>query len=375
MKEVEDLQVLFPVDYWNRKSDEAAFPEEFWSEASRRKLPGFLIPQRYGGLGKTLTELVETVIYLASHGCGTGLYPLLSNNMSSLVIMNSASEKLREEFLPKLASGDYVMGLAVTEKESGSDVLSIKTSAEKIRGKYVVKGEKMYVNNVDRATHMLLAVRTTPAERVAKKSDGISLFIVEFDRRRLKVEPLEKMGTNYFRTAAVVFDGLEVDEDFVVGELDKGWKALTYALNPDRIVYAALAVGSAFFAIKTASNYARSRLVFGKPIGSYQGIQLPLAAHYSEAEAAKLLTLEAARKFDRRERTDVDACLAKYLASEVAFKAVSVALQVLGGYGYLRESGLERVLRDVYLLKSGPITQELALAYIAEKGLGLPRSY
>lgn len=338
-------------------------------------MPGFLIPATYGGLGKTVGDLVEAVIYLTMHGCGTAVYPLLSNNMSSLVINKSGTEKQRQKFLPRLATGEYIMGLSITERESGSDVLSIKTTAVKQGGKYVINGEKMYVNNFDRATHMLLAARTTPVERAAKKSLGLTLFVLDMKSAGLSFSELPKMGTNYFRTGVMRLENVEVDEEDVVGELDNGWKALAHALNPDRIVYAAVAVGSALFAIKTATTYAQERKVFGKPIGAYQGIQFPLASLYTETEAARLLTLDAAAKFDRGEDASVAACLAKYFASEVVFKAVGQAVQVLGGYGYLRESGLERVLRDIYLLRSGPITQELALAFIAEKGLGLPRSY
>ncbi|MEM0349310.1 MAG: acyl-CoA dehydrogenase family protein [Candidatus Caldarchaeum sp.] len=375
MKEVVDLPALFPLSYWEKASDEGEFPEEFWRECGRRRMPGFLIPETYGGLGKTVSKLVEAVIYLTMHGCGTAIYPLLSNNMASLVINKSGSESQRQSILPRLATGEYIMGLSITERESGSDVLSIKTTAVKQGRKYVINGEKMYVNNFDRATHMLLAARTTPLEHVAKKSAGITLFVLDMKSAGLSFSELPKMGTNYFRTGLMRLENVEVDEASVVGEVDNGWKALTHALNPDRIVYAALAVGSALFAIKTATSYAKERKVFGKPIGTYQGIQFPLAVLYAEAEAAKLLTFDAAGKFDRGEDASVAACVAKYFASEVVFKAVGQAIQVLGGYGYLKESGLERVMRDIYLLKSGPITQELALAFIAEKGLGLPRSY
>ncbi|MCS7137412.1 MAG: acyl-CoA/acyl-ACP dehydrogenase [Candidatus Caldarchaeum sp.] len=375
MQEVEDFPRLFPVVYWNRKSDEKAFPEEFWRECGNRRLCGYVTPSEFGGLGKTFEELVQVVLYLGMYGFGTGVYPLLSNNMSSLLLNKYGDEKIRGKFLPSLATGECIMGLAVTERESGSDVFSIKTSAEKRGEGYVINGEKMYVNNIGKATHMLLAARTTPLENVSKKSDGITVFILDLKQKGLSFETLEKMGTDYYRTATMALHDVQVHAGMVVGEVDKGWQVLTHVLNPDRIVYAALAVGSAFYALKTASSYASDRKVFGKFIGSYQGIQLPLAAHYAETEAAKLLTLEAAKKIDRGEKTDVYACLAKYLASEVAFKTVSHAIQVLGGYGYLKETGLERVLRDIFLLKSGPITQELALAYVAEKGLGLPRSF
>ncbi|MEM2238039.1 MAG: acyl-CoA dehydrogenase family protein [Candidatus Caldarchaeum sp.] len=372
---VEDLPRMFPQDYWLEKSEKGVFPEEFWQECGSRRLPGFLIPEEYGGLGRKLEELVNVVVFLASHGFGTALYPVLSNNMSALVLLNAGPQRLREKILPKLASGEYMMGLAITERESGSDVLSITTSATKTGNAYRINGEKMFVNNVGRATHVLLAARTTPAEKVVKKSDGITLFIMDLRSEGLGFNILEKMGTNYYKTGVMKIVDVFIDEEMVVGEIDKGWRALTYALNPDRIVYAALGAGSALYAVKTAASYAAERKVFGKPIGGYQGIQLPLAANYAEAEAARLLCLEAARAFDRGERSDVLACMAKYLASETAFKALSHALQVLGGYGYLKEKHVERVFRDVLLLKSGPITQELALAYVAEKALSLPRSY
>lgn len=372
---VEDLPRMFPQDYWLEKSEKGVFPEEFWQECGRRRLPGFLIPEEYGGLGGKLEELVNVVVFLASHGFGTALYPVLSNNMSALVLLNAGPQRLRDEILPRLASGEYMMGLAITERESGSDVLSISTSATKSGEGYRVNGEKMFVNNIGRATHMLLAARTTPAEKVVKRSDGITLFVLGVRLEGLSFNVLEKMGTNYFKTGVMKLDDVFIDGDMVVGMVDKGWKALTFALNPDRIVYAAIGAGSALYAVKTAAAYATDRKVFGKPIGSYQGIQLPLAANYAEAEAARLLCVEAAQAFDRGERSDVLACAAKYFASETAFKALGHAMQVLGGYGYLKARHVERVFRDVMLLKSGPITQELALAYVAERGLSLPRSY
>ncbi len=372
---VEDLPRIFPTPYWLEKSEQESFPEEFWTECMKRRLPGFMVPEKYGGLGKSLEDLVNAVVYLSSNGFGTSLYPLLSNNMSAIVIASSGPQHLRDEFLPKIASGEYVIGLAVTEKASGSDVLSITTYAEKTGNLYRISGEKMFVNNIGRATHMLLAVRTTPLNEVVKKSDGITLFILDLKAEGLSFKTLGKIGTNYFKTGVMKIEDVMVDERMVVGEVGRGWKALTHALNADRIVYAALGVGSAFYGIKTAVSYAVERKVFGNPIGSYQGIQLPLAANYTEAEAARLLCLEAARAFDRGERSDILACMAKYLASEIAFKALAHAMQVLGGYGYLKEHHLERVFRDILLLKLGPITQELALSYIAEKGLSLPRSY
>jgi acyl-CoA dehydrogenase len=372
---VGDFPKLFPPRYWLVKSEKEMFPEEFWAECGKRRLPGFLTPSEYGGLGRSLEEFTNVVFFLAMNGFGTALYPLLSNAMSSLVIQNAGPQSIRERFLPKIASGEYVVGLAITERGSGSDVLSISTSAVRRGDGFVVNGEKMFVNNVARATHFLLAVRTTPMNRVVKKSEGLTLLILDLKAEGIRLEELKKTGTNYYKTAVMHLRDVYVPTENVVGEVDNGWKALTHALNPDRIVYAAVGVGSAHYAIKSAAAYASSRRVFGNPIGAYQGIQLPLAANYTEAEAARLLCIEAARAFDRGEKADVLACMAKYLAAEVAFKSVSHAMQVLGGYGYLKDHHLERVLRDILLLKLGPVTQELALAYVAERELKLPRSY
>jgi len=372
---VEDFPKLFPPRYWLAKSEKEMFPEEFWAECGRRRLPGFLTPAEYGGLGKSLLELTNAVLFLAMNGFGTALYPLLSNAMSSLVIHHAGPQGIRERYLPKIASGEYIVGLAITERASGSDVLSISTSAVRSGDGFIVNGEKIFVNNTARATHMLLAVRTTPVQHAVKKSDGLTILILDLKAEGIRFEELKKTGTNYYKTSVMSLRDVYISAENLVGEVDKGWKALTYALNPDRVVYAAVGVGSALYAIKSAAAYALSRKVFGKPIGAYQGIQLPLAANYAEAESARLLCLEAAKAFDRGERADVLACMAKYLAAEVAFKSVSHAMQVLGGYGYLKDNHLERVLRDILLLKSGPITQELALAYVAEKALSLPRSY
>ncbi|MEM4153950.1 MAG: acyl-CoA dehydrogenase family protein [Candidatus Caldarchaeum sp.] len=372
---VKNLPTVFPPSYWLDKSEREEFPVEFWRECMRLRLPGFLTPEKYGGLGRSLEDLVDVVFFLGEHGFGTGVYPLLSNNMSSLVLLNSGDEKLAELFLPKLAMGEYIMGLAITEKTSGSDVLSITTKAEYRNGVYVVNGEKMFVNNIDAATHMLLAARTTPADKAGKRSEGLTLFILDLKQEGVSFQPLPKTGTNYYKTGMMTLKDVEISGERVVGPVGRGWKTLTAALNPDRIVYAALGAGSALYAVKTASAHAVERVVFGKPVGSYQGIQLPLAENYTLAEAARLLCIEAARAYDRGERADVLACMAKYMASEVAVKSLTHAMQVLGGYGYLKERHLERVLRDMLLLKSGPITQELALAYVAERGLMLPRSY
>jgi acyl-CoA dehydrogenase len=369
------LKERYGLEYWREISGRKIFPREFWDEVSRMRLPGALIPSEHGGLGLGLAELCEIVIQLGSHGFSTGLYPLLTNAMSSLVILEWGSGKQRRELLPKIATGTVLVGLSVTERESGSDALSIGTTARKENGHYVINGGKMFVNNVDRATHLLLLARTTPADRVAKKSLGLTVFLVDVGAAGLSYRILDKLGMDYVNTCEVMLRDVVVGEDDVVGAVDEGWKVLVKALNADRIVYAALAIGSAQFAIEKARRYAANRKVFGRPIGANQAIQFPLAEDYVMAEAGRLLCMDAARRFDSGERVDVLACMAKYHATIVALKALDHAMQVFGGYGYLRDWDVERIFRDMLMLKVGPITQELALAYIAEKGLGLPRSF
>ncbi|MEM4296972.1 MAG: acyl-CoA dehydrogenase [Nitrososphaerota archaeon] len=239
----------------------------------------------------------------------------------------------------------------------------------------MIRGSKMFVNNVDRATHLLLLARTTPVDIVEKKSMGLTLFLVDTKSGGLSYRALDKLGTNYVTTCELILEDVHVREEDVVGPVDGGWKVLVSALNADRIVYAALAIGSAQFALERGIKYACERKVFGRPIGANQGVQFPLAEDYVKVEAARLLCLDAARRFDSGERVDVIACMAKYYATEVVLKTLEHSLQVLGGYGYLREWDLERVFRDMLMLRVGPITQELALAYIGEKGLRLPKSF
>ncbi|MEM3031877.1 MAG: acyl-CoA dehydrogenase family protein [Nitrososphaerota archaeon] len=373
--DLEPLITKYGPEYRRERDGRKIFPEEFWRDVAGMRLPGALIPAEYGGLGLGLASLCDIVIHLSSRGFSTGLYPLLTNAMSSLVLLGWGSDLQKRELLPLLSSGSAVIGLSVTERDSGSDALSIRTVARREGGFYVIRGSKMFVNNVDRATHLLLLARTTPVDIVEKKSMGLTLFLVDTKSGGLSYRALDKLGTNYVTTCELILEDVHVREEDVVGPVDGGWKVLVSALNADRIVYAALAIGSAQFALERGIKYACERKVFGRPIGANQGVQFPLAEDYVKVEAARLLCLDAARRFDSGERVDVIACMAKYYATEVVLKTLEHSLQVLGGYGYLREWDLERVFRDMLMLRVGPITQELALAYIGEKGLRLPKSF
>lgn len=373
MEDASRLSKSFGLDYWRGVYDAQRFPEEYWSRLSELRLPGVILNAGYGGLGLGLVELVLLTERLASEGAGMGLYAMLSNNLAGLVIQEHGSERAKT-LLPRVVGGELLIGLAFTEEEAGSDAFAIKTIATKKGSGYILHGEKMFVNNVGRATHYLVMARTAqPAG--GRRSQGLTLFLVDSNSEGITYKRLGKMGLDYLATGKMSLEGVYVDETMVVGGVDEGWRAIVNALNADRIAYAALAIGTSRLALGIAVEYAKRRRVFGREIGGYQAIQFPLAASYAELEAAWLLTLNSAVKFDRGESCDVDACLCKYLATEASFRAVEHAMQTLGGHGYLKEHHVERLFRDLLLLKSGPITQELALAYVAQKGLGLPRSF
>ena len=373
LEDASRLSESFGLEYWRGVYDARRFPEEYWSKLSALRFPGIILDSRYGGLGLGLVELVLITERLAAGGAGLGLYAMLSNNLAGLVIQQYGSESARA-LLPRVVRGELLIGLAFTEEEAGSDAFAIKTTATKGDEGYVLQGEKMFVNNVGRATHYLVMARTSqPTE--GRRSHGLTLFLVDSNSSGISYAYLSKMGLDYLTTGRMTLDNVYVGREMVVGSVDEGWKAIVNALNADRIAYAALAVGAGRLALNIAVDYAKRRRVFGREIGGYQAIQFPLAASYAELEAAWLLTLNAAVKFDKGESSDVDACLCKYLATEAAFRAVERSMQTLGGHGYLRDYHVERLFRDVLLLKSGPITQELALAYVAQRGLGLPRSF
>jgi len=373
LRQALEISSRFGLDYWHEKYREREFPGEFWAELSSRRFVGMLTTPEYGGLGLGLLDLCIVAEALAKGGAGMGLYPFLSNNIASLVLMNHGTDSAKA-ILPRMAVGEEMVGLAYTEEESGSDAFSIKTTAARRRGGFVLTGSKMFVNNIDHATYFMVMARTTQ-ESSEKRSKGLTLFLVKSRVEGMSFKPFEKLGLDYLSTGEMLLSDVFVEEEMVVGEVDGGWRALVNALNADRIVYAATAVGIGLLALNIATQYAKERYVFGRPIGMNQAIQFPLTASYAELEAARTHVYRSAWLFDSGKKCDVAACLSKYLATEAAFRAVENAMRTLGGHSYIKSRHVERLLRDVWLMKVGPLTQELALAYVAEKGLGLPRSF
>ncbi len=360
----------FGEDYWNRCEVEGRFPEEFWEHVSALRLPGAILSEGSGGLGWGLRELTELVTEVVGSGAGLGVYPLISNNLAGMVVESAAGD-VHREFLRGLSSGRYLCGLAVTEEHAGSDPSAIATRATEVGSGYVIEGRKFLVANLTRATHYLVLCRTSDPEG-GKWWKGLTLFLVEKSGPGVRFVTRPSLAMGHLPVGELELTGCRVGREHVIGEPGNGWAALSRALTADRIVYGAVGVGMAELALKRALEWARSRRAFGRTIGSNQGIQFPLASLFSRIRALRTYLLHVAERFDGGEGVEVDAMAAKYLGAELAMDAVSEAMRVHAGHGFLKGTTVERLAREVWVLMAGPVTQEIALAYIAHRGLGLP---
>jgi len=360
----------FGEDYWNGCEAEGRFPEEFWRHVSTLRLPGAILSRENGGLGWGLRELTELVMEVVASGAGVGVYPLISNNLAGKVVEMAAGER-HQEFLRGLSEGRYLCGLAVTEEHAGSDPSTISTRAKEDVNGYVMEGRKFLVANLVRATHYLVLCRTSEPEG-GKWWRGLTLFLVEKSGPGVKTVTRPSLAMGHLPVGELLLDGCRVGMENVIGEPGNGWAALSRALVADRIVYGAVGAGMAELALKRALEWAKSRTAFGRTIGSNQGIQFPLASLFSRLKALRAYLLQVAERFDRGEGVEVEAMAAKYLGAELAMDAVSEAMRVHAGHGFLKGATVERLAREVWVLMAGPVTQEVALAYIAHRGLGLP---
>jgi acyl-CoA dehydrogenase len=294
--------------------------------------------------------------------------------MGALLRHGSAAQKA--QYLPKIATGELrLQAFAVTEPDAGSDTTSIRTTAVRRGARYTVNGQKIFISRVLQSDLMMLLARTTPIEDLADKTEGLSLFLVDLRNAgdRLRVEPIETMLNHH--TNQVFFDGLEVPVENLIGEEGRGFRYIIDGWNAERILLAAEAVGDGRWFIDRASRYARDRVVFGRPIGSNQGVQFPIAQAYAHVEAADLMRFDAARRFDAGEPCGAQANMAKYLAAEAAWEAANACLSTHGGYGFAVEYDVERKFRETRLFKEAPVSNNLVLAYLGHRVLGLPRSY
>jgi hypothetical protein len=374
-KEAATLARSFAADYWLEKDRRAEYPWEFVRAFAGAGWLGTVVPEAYGGAGLGVTEAAILLHEICAAGAGTsGASPIHFYLFPPLPLIRHGSPELRARYLPRVASGELVLSFGVTEPNAGTDTSRIQTRADRLGDRWVIHGRKVWNTNARQATHILLLARTATRDP-ARPLLGLTLFFTEFDRARIVVREIEKLGRAAVDSNELFIDGLEVDAGNVVGEVGRGFYHLLDSLNPERIFTAIEAVGIGRAALERAAGYARERVVFDRPIGKNQAIAHPLAQAWARLEAAEAMTWKAAWLYDHGQECGAAANTAKLLGAEAGFEACDVALQTLGGYGYAKEFHIERLWREVRLYKIAPVSQQMALNYLAERVLGLPRSY
>jgi acyl-CoA dehydrogenase len=362
-----------PAEYWRELDAKREYPEAFVNELTRAGYLAALIPQEYGGAGLGIFEgslILETINHSGGNAgaCHAQMYIMGT-------VLRHGSEEQKQKYLPKIAGGELrLQAFGVTEPNAGSDTTKLQTTAVRQGTRYVVNGQKIFISRVLQSDLMLLLARTTPVTQVKRKTDGLSVFLIDIrNLKGLEVRPLRMMINH--STNALFFDNMEIPEDSLVGEEGKGFHYILDGMNAERILVASDSLGDARWFIDKAVAYSNQRVVFGKPIGQNQGVQFPIAKAHMEIEAAELMRTKAAALFDAGEPCGPEANMAKYLAAEAAWEAANACIDCHGGYGFAEEYDVERKFREARLYKTAPINQNLVLAYIGEHVLGLPRSY
>jgi acyl-CoA dehydrogenase len=361
--------------YWRRQDERHEFPHEFYDAFAKAGYLGIAIPERYGGSGLGITEAALMMREVAHAGAMNAASALHMSIFGLTPVILHGSEEMKQRNLPAVADGSLHTAFAVTEPDAGNDITHIATTAQRDGDFYLINGRKVFTTKAQEAHKVLILTRTTPRDKVTKKTDGMTLFFTDLDRGAIEIRELHKMGRHAVDTNLLFIDNLRAPAADVVGEEGRGFRYLLDGLNPERILVAAEAIGIGRAALNRAVRYARERVVFGRPIGANQAIAHPLADAYTQLEAAEMITLKAAWLFDRHLPCGAEANAAKLRAAEAAFFACDRAVQTFGGYGYMREYDVERYFRECRLLRLAPVTQEMALNSIAEHVLGLPRSY
>jgi acyl-CoA dehydrogenase len=362
--------------YWLERDTDGRFPEEFCRAIADHGYMGIAMPTEYGGSGLGITEAAILMQAISQSGAGNGGVSSVSLGIFGLnpvVRFGSAEQKAR--MLPPIIKREDIACFAVTEPNTGLDTTRLKTRAVRKGDRYVVHGQKVWISAAQVANKMLLIARTAEESATAQPIDGLSLFFTDIDRAKVEMRPIDKMGRKCVDSNQVFFDGLEIPVENRIGEEGKGFRYLLHGINPERILIAAGLVGLGRAALHKATEYAKERVVFDRPIGMNQSIQHPLAQNWAELEAANLMVFRAAQLYDRGEECGAMANAAKYLAGEAAFSACTNAIMTHGGMGYAKEFHVERYLREALIHRIAPITPHLILCYLAERVLGLPKSY
>ena len=365
----------FDSSYWQRIDEQRAYPEAFVDALTKAGWLAALIPTQYGGSGLGLAQASVIMEEINLSGGNAGSCHGQMYNMGTL--LRHGSDQQKEHYLPKIASGEWrLQSMAVTEPTTGTDTTQLKTTAVKQGDSYVVNGQKVWISRVQHSDFMILLARTTPLSQVKKKSEGMSIFIVDVNAALAKgmtLKPIRNMVNH--ETNEVFFDQLEIPADNLIGEEGKGFSYILDGLNAERILIAAECIGDAYWFVDRATSYASERVVFGRPIGQNQGVQFPIADAYMETEAANLMRWKACELFDAHQPCGSQANMSKYLAAKASWEAANVCMQTLGGFGFASEYDVERKFRETRLYQVAPISTNLIYAYMAEHVLGLPRSF
>ena len=370
-----DLCGHYDAQYWQRVDEARGYPEEFVNALTAAGWLAALIPAEYGGSGLGLAE--ASVIMEEINRCGGNAGACHGQMYNMGTLLRHGSEAQKRQYLPSIASGKLrLQSMAVTEPTTGTDTTKLKTTATRRGDRYVVNGQKVWISRIQHSDLMILLARTTPLEEVRRKSEGMSVFIVDLQAaigHGMTVRPILNMVNH--ETNEVFFDNLEIPAENLIGEEGQGFKYILDGLNAERTLIAAECIGDGYWFIDRATNYANERVVFDRPIGKNQGVQFPIAEAYIEVEAANLMRFEACRLFDAHAACGPQANMAKYLAAKASWEAANVCLQTHGGFGFACEYDVERKFRETRLYQVAPISTNLIYSYVAEHVLGLPRSF
>jgi acyl-CoA dehydrogenase len=372
---VRALCAEFPAEYHRGVDRDRRYPEEFVDSLARAGWLAALIPEAYGGSGLGLTEASVILEEINRAGGNSGACHGQMYNMNTLI--RHGSEEQRQRYLPRIASGELrLQSMGVTEPAAGTDTTKITTTAVRRGDRYVVNGQKVWISRVQHSDLMILLARTTPVDQVKKKSEGLSIFLVDIKEAMsggMTVQPIANMVNH--ETNELFFDNLEIPEENLIGTEGQGFKYILTGLNAERALIAAECIGDGYWFVDKVTAYAKERVVFGRPIGQNQGVQFPIAESLIEIEAANLMRFEACRRYDAGEPCGTQANMAKYLAAKASWEAANACIQFHGGFGFASEYDVERKFRETRLYQVAPISTNLILSYVAEHVLGLPRSF
>ena len=379
-KSAKEIAKQYGPEYWYAHEENKKFPKELWKVLGETGILGLGIPDKYGGTGMGLTEGVIAMEELSANGGGLApaLCFLLGVIFGGTAVLTHGTEEQKKKYLPRITSGEMLTALGLTEPDAGADTLNISTFAENNGDNYVVNGNKIFISGFEDAGVMVLVTRTTSLAESPRRSDGLTLLLVDLPNPDIKRNSIPKHANNYVKTYELGFHDLKVPKDNILGEEGRGWYHVLQTLNPERIIAGIGAVGCAKAALMAAAKYAGQREVFGRPIGANQGIQFPLAAAFAKVECARLAVYKAATLYDQKanpKKVGDIANIAKFSAVEAAVEAIQCSMQAFGSYGYAKEYHVERWWREIQLVRVAPISQQMTMNYIAEHIMGMPKSY